>query len=287
MSLGLLYVAIHQGLLFRPDMQVAGGGSTDTVLRWYADRVTGDTPAAGVLSLPLWLYRVAMLLWALWLAASLVRGVGPAWRAFTEGGLWRPDPEAPSLAEATGSSCAGCRGFFRADAPGGRGRRATFVLKWRERLIKLPLHRGRSDAADLPDPGGPPSRVRWELARPASREHRDVRCPDEREPLARHALHGGRQLRVSPRTWCSPSRTSSRTALREGARSSRSSIPAAEGLYTHRYDFGGLRPAAGAGRHLDDFLAGCEVETNTGNERASSTSSAGPPPGTPRLPGTS
>jgi hypothetical protein len=91
-SLGLLYVAIHQGLLFRPDMQVAGGGSTDTVLRWYADRVSGDTPTTGVLSLPLWLYRVAMLLWALWLAASLVRGVGPAWRAFSEGGLWRPLP---------------------------------------------------------------------------------------------------------------------------------------------------------------------------------------------------
>ncbi len=94
-SLGLLYVAIHQGLLFRPDMQVAGGGSTDTLLRWYSDRVTGDAPAAGVLSLPLWVYRVAMLLWALWLAASLVRGVGPAWRAFTEGGLWRPIATAP------------------------------------------------------------------------------------------------------------------------------------------------------------------------------------------------
>ena len=95
MSLGILYVAIHQGLLFRPDMQVAGEGSTDTVLRWYADRVTGDTPATGVLSLPLWLYRVAMLLWALWLAASLVRGVGPAWRAFSHGGLWRPIPRTP------------------------------------------------------------------------------------------------------------------------------------------------------------------------------------------------
>jgi hypothetical protein len=94
-SLGLLYVAIHQGLLFRPDMQVAGGGSSDTVLRWYADRVSGDTSAAGVLSLPLWVYRVAMLLWALWLAAGLVRGVGPAWRAFTEGGLWRPIPRTP------------------------------------------------------------------------------------------------------------------------------------------------------------------------------------------------
>jgi hypothetical protein len=89
-SLGILYVAIHQGLLFRPDMQVGGFGSSDTVLRWYADRVTGATPATGVLSLPLWLYRVAMLLWALWLASGLVRAVGPAWHAFAEGGLWRP-----------------------------------------------------------------------------------------------------------------------------------------------------------------------------------------------------
>ena len=88
-SLGLLYVAIQQGLLFRPDMQVEGGGSSDELLRWYADRVSGDAPAAGVLSLPIWLYRVAMLLWALWLAMSLVRGAGPAWRAFNQGGLWR------------------------------------------------------------------------------------------------------------------------------------------------------------------------------------------------------
>jgi hypothetical protein len=92
-SFGLLYAAIQQGLLFRPDMQVAGNGSSDTLLRWYADRVSGEAPAAGVLSLPLWLYRVAMLLWALWLAASLVRGVGPGWRAFSEGGLWRPFPK--------------------------------------------------------------------------------------------------------------------------------------------------------------------------------------------------
>jgi len=88
----LLYGAIQQGLLFRPDMQVSGNGSTDTLLRWYADRMSGDAPAAGVVSLPLWFYRGLMLLWALWLAASLVRGAGPGWRAFSEGGLWRPLP---------------------------------------------------------------------------------------------------------------------------------------------------------------------------------------------------
>ncbi len=88
-SLVLLYAAIHTGLLFRPDMQVAGNGSSDTVLRWYADRVTGGTPGAGVLSVPLWVYRVGMLVWALWLAAGLVRGIGWGWRAFGEGGVWR------------------------------------------------------------------------------------------------------------------------------------------------------------------------------------------------------
>ena len=89
-SLSLLYSAIHQGLLFRPDMQVGGNGSTDLVLRWYADRAQGHTPLAGVMSLPMWIYRVGMLVWALWLAASLVRAVGWGWRAFSEGGLWRP-----------------------------------------------------------------------------------------------------------------------------------------------------------------------------------------------------
>jgi hypothetical protein len=91
-SLAILYSAIHTGLLFHPDLQVAGNGSSDTSLRWYADRVSGATPSAGVLSLPLWVYRVGMLAWALWLAASLVRAVGWGWRAFGEGGVWRRLP---------------------------------------------------------------------------------------------------------------------------------------------------------------------------------------------------
>ena len=49
----------------------------------------GETPGGGVLSLPLWVYRVGMLVWALWLAASLVRAIGWGWRAFGVGGFWR------------------------------------------------------------------------------------------------------------------------------------------------------------------------------------------------------
>jgi hypothetical protein len=105
-----LYLAIQAGLLHSPDMQVAGNGSTDTALRWYADRVVGETPGAGVLSLPLWVYRVGMLVWALWLAASLVRAIGWGWRSFGVGGFWRrlalrrkPPADETTVESATGS----------------------------------------------------------------------------------------------------------------------------------------------------------------------------------------
>jgi len=94
-ALAVLYNVVEQGLLFRPDMQVAGAESNNAVLRWYADRVENATPAAGIVSLPLWVYRTLMLAWALWLAASLVRWAGWSWRALGEGGLWRPLPRRP------------------------------------------------------------------------------------------------------------------------------------------------------------------------------------------------
>jgi len=93
-------------------MQVAGAGSSNTLLRWYSDRIQGATPSPGVLSLPLWVYRCFMLAWALWLAVNLLRWTGWAWRTFSEGGLWRPlswprakaqvspTPEPPSPGEA-------------------------------------------------------------------------------------------------------------------------------------------------------------------------------------------
>jgi hypothetical protein len=94
-ALAVLYDVVQQGLLLRPDMQVAGAESNNAVLRWYADRVENATPAAGVVSLPLWVYRSLMLAWALWLAVSLVRWAGWSWRALGEGGLWRPLPRRP------------------------------------------------------------------------------------------------------------------------------------------------------------------------------------------------
>jgi len=97
-ALACLYGAVHSGLLVQPDMQVAGGGSSSSALYWYVDRVAGELPSASIVSVPLWAFRLLMLLWSLWLAASIVRWLPWAFACFKEGGLWRgpePKPKAP------------------------------------------------------------------------------------------------------------------------------------------------------------------------------------------------
>ncbi|HEX3552904.1 MAG TPA: hypothetical protein VIA62_06715 [Thermoanaerobaculia bacterium] len=89
-ALGILFWSIQQGLLGTPEMQVAGNGSTASQLRWYADRAGAVPPGAWMLSVPLLVYRLAMLAWALWLAVALLRWLRWAWESFTTGGGWRP-----------------------------------------------------------------------------------------------------------------------------------------------------------------------------------------------------
>ncbi|MFZ4578179.1 MAG: hypothetical protein ACOYOB_07230 [Myxococcota bacterium] len=96
-AMGVLYGAIHHNLLLDVDMQVAGGGSSGQDLRWYLDRVDSVTPQAWAASLPLLAWRIAMLLWALWLVWALLRWLPWAWRAFSTGGLWRKSPPRPKI----------------------------------------------------------------------------------------------------------------------------------------------------------------------------------------------
>ncbi len=91
-----LFEAVRHGLLGQPDMQIAGNGSTLESLRWTADRVAGALPRPLVLSVPLLVYRLAMLAWALWLATALLGWIRQGWHALGTGGLWRPRP--PKLA---------------------------------------------------------------------------------------------------------------------------------------------------------------------------------------------
>jgi hypothetical protein len=92
-ALGCLYFAVHAGLLMQPDMQVAGAGSAANALHWFADRGAGAVlPTPTVWSAPIWVWRVLMLLWSLWLAASVVRWLPWAFACFRHDGLWKKGP---------------------------------------------------------------------------------------------------------------------------------------------------------------------------------------------------
>ncbi len=95
-ALAALFAAIQQGLLGQPDMQVTGNGSSQSALRWFADRSTAELPQPWVLSVPLLVYRGLMLAWALWLAWALLGWLRWGWKMFGAGGLWTPPQPLPT-----------------------------------------------------------------------------------------------------------------------------------------------------------------------------------------------
>jgi hypothetical protein len=93
---GLFWV-VQQGLLGAPEMQISGNGSSPLLLNWYVDRTDGSLPRPWIVSVPILVYRLAMLAWALWLAAALVRWLRWGWESLNTEGLWKPwrRPPAP------------------------------------------------------------------------------------------------------------------------------------------------------------------------------------------------
>ncbi len=88
-GLAALYDTLDAGLLGLPRMQVAGGGSTATVLVWTFDRVAGPVPLSTAVTAPMAVFRGLMLAWAAWLAWSLARWLRWGFECLTEGGGWR------------------------------------------------------------------------------------------------------------------------------------------------------------------------------------------------------
>lgn len=88
-AVATLAATVPFGLLGAPDMHIAGNESTAYSLRWFQDESAGGIPGAWVVSLPLWVYRVAMLLWSLWLAFAIVRWARWAWESYSAGAAWR------------------------------------------------------------------------------------------------------------------------------------------------------------------------------------------------------
>lgn len=92
LALIALYASIHAGLLWQPDLQVSGGGSSARHLVWFQDRSAGPMPRPTLVTFPMWTWRVGMLFWSLWLAASLVSWLPMGFRAWTTDGWYRKIP---------------------------------------------------------------------------------------------------------------------------------------------------------------------------------------------------
>jgi hypothetical protein len=95
-----LVAVIPSGLLGSPDMRIDNGYTGSDMLSWFNDRSDGKLDPPWIFSVSIWWYKVAMLLWALWLAFALTRWVPYAWNALTVGGVWRRPPSKPKAPEA-------------------------------------------------------------------------------------------------------------------------------------------------------------------------------------------
>ena len=88
-----LFATIPQSLLSAPDMQVTGNGSHNYFYQWYQDHSAEVLPQGWVFSLPLGAFRIAMLLWSLWLVFALMGWIKWWWECLSTGQLWNQQPQ--------------------------------------------------------------------------------------------------------------------------------------------------------------------------------------------------
>jgi hypothetical protein len=90
--LGIFLVVVGKGLLGHPAMFIVGNGSTSHYLNWFEPKAQLELPRPEIVSISIWYYRLAMLLWALWLASALLKWLQAAWQSFSQGGRWLRKP---------------------------------------------------------------------------------------------------------------------------------------------------------------------------------------------------
>ncbi len=96
----VLIYSVPEALLSTPDMHIEGNESSAYFYKWFTDQSGELPPAPWVISLPMWVYRAAMLGWSLWLAFALIRWVRAAWDGFKSPVAWYqgPIPVVPGIA---------------------------------------------------------------------------------------------------------------------------------------------------------------------------------------------
>ena len=89
-ALSALVISLPMGLLGEPNMHVTGNNSYGNALSWFADRSDSALPIATAMTVPIWIYKVLILGWALWLSFALLKWLPWCWQCFAREGFFRP-----------------------------------------------------------------------------------------------------------------------------------------------------------------------------------------------------
>ena len=84
----VMILLLNEGLLGSPRMFIIGNYSNTWMLQWSEPRCGNLLPQPGCVTISIWWYRLLMLLWALWLASSMVRWLPWAWKQFSRGAIF-------------------------------------------------------------------------------------------------------------------------------------------------------------------------------------------------------
>lgn len=98
LAVSTLIGSVAYGLLSEPDMAVAGENSRSNFFEWFYDYLsTASQQTPWVFSLPIWIYKLAMLVWAIWLAFSILDWIRYAWAGISKAPLsWKKDAVTPA-----------------------------------------------------------------------------------------------------------------------------------------------------------------------------------------------
>jgi len=89
-ALGTITAVIAGALMSQPEMQIKGNGSSALTMNWYQDGIFKGHPVMPITiySVPLWLHKLGMLLWSLWLSYSLIIWAKVLWGNWTYKWHW-------------------------------------------------------------------------------------------------------------------------------------------------------------------------------------------------------
>lgn len=94
---------IGQGLLGSPQMNISGFNSSNYIMSWYQDRVNRIPENIYIFTAHIYVYRIIMLLWSLWVANILIKNVRWIASCMTNRSFWLNSAKIVSNSESSGN----------------------------------------------------------------------------------------------------------------------------------------------------------------------------------------